>query len=267
MKKILKKNKFLLISFTILLLWGGFEVVRVYQRNLGYTDPLLYFYCLFNDSLYYIQLLAPLFVMVPAVLQFHKELSSGYIKNVVTRVEYKKYMKSKYLEALKSSLILPAFVIIMFLCCCVLAKGFAIGSGAEYYGLTKSPDPKYLICLPQFMFTYVFVLFLHSIVYANLGLLFCKKNSNVLVTIVLGYLSFIVLDIFMEVLVGNILLSILLNLRNLTDSLNLFNIWIYDNVKSLWIVIGYSLVFVISTILLFIKTYKNKESVLIEVEK
>lgn len=268
MKNIIKKNKYLLISLSILLLWGGYEVFRTLHENLGYTDPILYFYHLFSDlSLYNIQIIGPLFVIVPSIIQFHKELSSGYIKNVLTRVEYKKYMKRKYLEALKCSLILPIFIMIMFLCCCVLAKGFALGSNAEYYGWVMSPDPKYLTNLPSFMFTYVFVIFLHSILYINLGLLFCKKNSNVLVSIVLGYLFFIVLDIVMEILLGNIILSLLLNLRNLTDSFNLFNIWVYDNVKSLWLVIGYSFALVFSTTLLLIKTYKNKESVLIEIEK
>lgn len=272
MKNIIKKNKYLLISLGILLLWGGYVVFQTSQKNLDYlkvTDPIMYFYHMFSDlSLYDIQIIGPLFVIVPSIMLVHKELNSGYIKNVLTRIEYKKYMKKKYFETLKCSLILPVFVIIMFLCSCVLAKGFAIGSNAEYYGrFAAAPDPKYLTNLPLFMFTYVFVIFLHSILYMNLGLLFCKKNSNSLVSIVLGYLSFIVIDIFMEILLGDIILSMLLNIRNLTDSFNLFNIWKYDNVKSLGLVIGYSLTLVVCTTLLLIKKYKNKESVVIEIEK
>lgn len=269
MKKFLKNEKFTIISFSILMIWGVFALLSCKNDNLLSDDPLILYFHLFADkNLYYLEILAPIFIFVPAIYQFHKEISTGFIKNSLTRIEYKKYLIKHYILALKKVWILPAFCILMLLFCCIYLKNFNFGSGVEYYGyLTGSPDPKYATCLLEFILVYIINLAFHSILYVNIGMLYCKKYSNFLVNLILSYLTFIALDIFMEVFVGNLLLAKILNIHNITDSLNLFNFWTYYNVKSLPFSIIYSVALCVFSVIILIFIYKNKEGVLIESEK
>lgn len=265
----IKKNKVIIISILIMLIWGLYEIINCYKEGVICDDPIItYFHLTNNLSLFYFQLLAPLFVFIPAIWDFHNELSSGYIKNCLTRMNYKKYIKKHYLNALTKSLILPLFVILLFLSSCILTNGFSFGSGGELYNTILSmPDYKFISNVGLFLLTYIINITLHSILYVNIGLLYCKKYSNILVNIILSYLSFIILAIIMEVFIGNLLLSVALNIKNVTDSLNLFNIWVYSNTISLSFTIIYSFCLVlISTIIVYL-IYKNKEGVIIEIEK
>lgn len=268
MKQFIKKNKITILSIIILIVWSVYEIINCYNEGLISNDPLILYYHIVKDlSLSFIQILAPLFVFIPAIWNFHNELSSGYIKNSLTRIEYKKYLIKNYFNALLKTLILPCFVIFLFLMCCLLTKGFDFGSGKEMYGWIASPEQRFLNNLPIFMMVYIINILFHSILYVNLGFLYCKKYSNILVNILLSYLSFIILDIFMEIFLGNLILAKLLNIHNMSYSLNLFNIWIYDKVISFQFTIIYSVTLVIiSTILIYFK-YKNKEDVIIEIEK
>lgn len=268
MKRKLKKYKYIIISFSILLFWLFIEGVECHKEGLMSKDPLIMFYHLLQDmNLSYLQILAPLFIMVPATYHFHRELHTGTIKNYLTRIKYNEYIKNKYREALTNIWLLPIFSFVILITCCLLTKSISFGSGYELYDWISSPDSKYINNLPLFMITYPIVLLIHSILYVNISLIYCKKNSNFLVTIILSYLTFIALDIFMETFIGNFLLARILNIHDITDSLNLFNIWIYDNVISLPFMIIYSCLLVISSLFIVFIKYKDKEGVIIESEK
>lgn len=269
MNKKIKLHKLSITSFIILLIWGIMTLISCKNDSFLSNDPIILYYHLFADkNLYFLEVLAPLFIIIPAVYQFHSELNTGTIKNYLTRIGYKKYLIKSYLKAISKIWILPAFMIVMIFICCIYSKNFNIGSGKEYYGyLVGSPNPKYSSVLFSFLSVYFINLAIHSILYVNLGLLYCKKYSNFLISTILSYLSFIALDIIVEVFIGNLLLSKILNIHNVTDSLNLFNIWIYDNVVSLSFMIIYSLILVTLAFISLIFTYKNKECVIIECEK
>ena len=267
MKRFFNKNKISFISFSILMIWLFIESCKCYKEGAISDDPLIMFYHLLKDmNLSFVQILAPVFVIVPSIYMIHKELHTGTIKMFLTRISYKKYMLIKYLEVIKKIWILPMFVCTILVISCLLTKSVSFGSGFELYGWISSPNIKDLNELPFYMVTYLIVILLHSILYANVGLLCTKKNSNFLVTIILSYIMFIALDIFMEVLIGNLFLAKILNIHNITDSLNLFNIWVYDNVISLPFMIFYSLFLVIVSCLVVLIRYRNKEGVIIESE-
>lgn len=273
MKKFIEKNKLLILSIIILFGWGIYEMISTCIYDPGGAsfnrDPLIIYFDYFQQSLYNLCLVVPLFVFIPAIHKFHSELSSKHIKNCLTRMTYKEYLIKNYLHCLKYALILPIFVIFLMLGSCIIAGGFNFGSGTElglYGWLSAAPDIKYLDILGEFMFTYVFNIFLHSIIYINLGLFFCKKNSNFLVNIILSYIGYIVLCIITE-LGGGLLFGRILKIHGITDTLNLFNIWIYDNVISLPAITSYSALLVIITTIIVYLIYRDKEGVLIEVEK
>lgn len=257
-----------ILVILLLFLWGIFEIINCYKEGLVSNDPIILYYHIIQDlSLYYLQILMPLFIVIPAIWIFHKELHSGYIKYCLTRENYRTYLKKNYIKALLNAFILPFIVVVLVLLCCMITKGFAFGSGKELYGWIASPDVQYLSNLPLFMVTYILVMFLHGIFYVNLGLMCCKKNSNILVTIILSYLLFLIIDIILEVFVGNLLLARILGIHNIASSLSLVNIWTYEGVVSLSFIIIYSLALVIISTLVLYFIYKNKEDVLYASEK
>ena len=78
------------------------------------------------------------------------------------------------------------------------------------------------------MIFYLIGMVLNSIFYTNLGLIFCKKNSNFFVSTILAFLTFIGIDIIAEILVGGIFFGRILGINQMQDTLNLFNIWYYS---------------------------------------
>ena len=68
MKKFLKNEKFTIISFSILMIWGVFALLSCKNDNLLSDDPLILYFHLFADkNLYYLEILAPIFIFVPAI--------------------------------------------------------------------------------------------------------------------------------------------------------------------------------------------------------
>lgn len=265
----IKKNKLVIIFFTVAIAWLLYTVIKdIINFGTFYTDPLLLFYHIFSDlDLSFFPLLAPLFVIIPTIWNFHSELNSGFIKNCLTRIEYRKYIKGLYFKSLKNCFVLPIFVIAAFLICCCITRNFSFGSQSDLYGYFMSPNPEYVKNIFVFMMVYIINITLHSIFYANLSLLYCKKNSNVFVNIILSYLTFIIIDIIMEVFVGAFLCAGVLDIHYVADTLNLFVIWQYDKVISLSMTVIYAIFLVLFSLLILFFIYKDRERVVIEIEK
>ncbi len=264
-----KRNKLAIILFMGAIIWLLYVVIQdSIKFGISRTDPILLFYHIFSDlDLYFFPVIAPLFVIIPTVWNFHKELNSGYIKNCLTRLEYKKYIRRLYLRSLKNCWVVPIFVVVAFLICCFLTKGFNVGSEIDLYGHYFSPNPEYVKNISVFMMVFIINIVLHSIFYANISLFYCKKNSNLLVNIILSYLTFFVIDIIMEVFVGAYLCSRILDIHYVADTVNLFVIWQYDKVISLSATVIYSILLVGVSLLVLFFIYRDRERTVIAIEK
>ena len=266
MKKYIKQNKLVIISFIILLLWGGGSIF-FWKENTYNNDPIILYYDIISTYLYSIQNIAPLFIIIPIIYQFHQELHTGYIKNCLTRTSYNKYMLKNYLKNISKSMILPLFVILLMIFCCIKLNSTSFGSGADMYNHYASPEIEYGYKIGRFMLTYIVVIAIDSIFYVNLGLIYCRKKLSYAVTVVLSYLTFIGLEFMGECIIGGIILARLLDIHYTQDYFNLFNIWIYDGIHNLGLFLLYHLFLLISSTLIVYLLYRKKEGVLIECEK
>lgn len=267
MKEFIKRNKLTILSFILLLIWGIYSLIKYGIIHDYGRDPLLLFYGINADKLYPLENTAPLFVMIPAVYEFHNNLYTGFVKNKLTRISYKKYMTNIYFKSILRSMLLPLFVIILFIICCIVLKSVSFGSGYEYYGYYTSPDPKYALMPIRFILTFIIVIILDSITYLNLGLICSRKKLSYQITMVLSYLSFIFIDFMGEIIVGGIILARWLNIHYTQDYLNMFNIWVYSGVNNILIFLLYHIFLLILTTTIVYLIYRNKEGVLIEFEK
>lgn len=266
----MKKNKLLIMSVVLLFGYIFYNVIYDLIRydNLITSDPLLQFYHYISSTdLFYLQLIGPLFVIIPSVYYFHKSIHSGFICSCMTRISYKEYMKKHYLNALKHAFILPLAVVVLFLTCVVILQSWDVGSEANLYGYFSSPDPVYLSHLGLFMINYMVCLFLHSIFYVNLGLVYTKKCSSFLVNVILSYLTFVAMEIISSAFIGGLFLARLLDIHYWSDTLSLFNVWIYSGVQGLLPYFLFSLFLALTSTLIVLRIYRSKEGVIIESEK
>lgn len=267
MKLFIKKNFLTIISILILLVWSIYCLIT-FHMPVETNDPLICFYIIVCDEMLLLMIIAPLFVIVPSIYEFHKKLHSGFIKNCLTRTSYRKYIINLYLEALsKSIIILPIFIIILLVLCCIKTGNTSFGSGINYYDYYTSPPIQFGKDIIIFMLYYLIGIILNSIFYMNLGIIYIKKNSNVFVAIILAFISFIMLDIIGEGFIGGFLLAKTFNIHHYQDLFNLFNVWVYDGIKNLNLCMLYYIALLFITGLIICLQYRKKEDVIIETEK
>lgn len=296
MKLFLKNNKLIfvsLISLTICVIIALFQYKIEYIKEVDrYNDVIIYLesnpdasslipkmpmmydtytlfsYIVVDSPLGIIMFVMPFILMLCGVYNFYAKTKSGFFKNEFMRRKYAKNMIKNVLDSWKSVIIIPLFIIIIFLGCYIVSGNFDINKTIEFYGYSLI-NRRYLNILPIYFIVYTINLILVGIFYINIAIIVAKKNSNLFVTLVQSYLIFIIVGIMTEVIVGTGLESLFPQLKAyyLANSLSIFNFWVYSNVMSLWFMFLFAFIlFAISTIILFLK-YRNKESVCLEIDK
>ena len=266
MKCYLKMHKLSFFSIMILTIWAIYIFIICSNETLINNDPMIMYYHMITDlNLYYIPILSPLFVIIPAIYQFHSKLHSGIIKEYLTRTKYQEYMKKEYVNSIKCSLILPLFVVLLVIFSCIITKSTSFGIGVDLYGyLFGSPEKQYADMMGMYIVIYLLNIFIYSIFYINIGLIFSKKYSNLLVSIILSYLAFIGIDIFLEVFLSKFL-NLFINF-DFRPIFNLFNIWTYHKVDNIYLTLITSISLVVASFIVLYITYRKKEEVIIASE-
>ena len=211
-----------------------------------------------SDNSSFIILGSSLFVIILSSISFHKYLRKGYLKNSISRIGYKKTITNMYLKLLKYALVLPTFIILMFIVSYIISGNFDFELGVKLYG-SIGLNPYYAKILPIFMVVYIFTFFLHGIFWINLSIWNLKHNKNVLVSIIVSYIEFFLLAVLIE-LIGTYLFSG----TKYIDYFNMFYMWMPKNI---FVALLESIIFVLITSIMVYFAYKDKEAVLEEISK
>lgn len=291
MKNIIKKNKMIIIILIFLLVWSCINLIEYAKElklaeknyndianeckinidyiptcedylNKSYQKPdtiTSFFYILCHYNLNLLQVIAPIFIIIPAIWNFHKKLKSGYIKNALTRESYRIYITKELLDSMKCIIIFPIMLIFLLIGCYIISGHFDYSQFKSILVINE----KFLDNLTLTMVVYFINLMLHSIFYINLGLIFCKKNRNILVSIISSFICFVLLDIFFEVFLGSFLFGKIFKLHGFVALFNLFGIWIYTDYTNLLSVIIFSILLVVISFIILLIEYRKKEDVVI----
>lgn len=296
MKIFLKKNKLLLICLLLLLLCVILSLLKYkidfnhsideYNRVMEYLDenpnsspiipkkPIMYdtyslfSYIIVDSPLAIIMYVMPFIIMLCGIYNFYSKIKTGYFKDECMRRKYKKNLIVNILSSWKNAIIVPIFIIMVFVGCYITTRSFDINKTIEFYDYSLI-NRQYLDILPTYFIIYTINLFFLAIFYINITIIITKKNNNLFVTLIQSYLIFIIIGIITEVIVGSGLEKMfpILKSYNLCNSLSLFNFWVYDNVMNLGFMILFAFaLFLVSTLIVLFK-YKNKESVNLEIDK
>lgn len=283
MKIKLKDHLFLIISLIILITFGVYTVVTQYNMqeiNIQYnekylqeclgkclviTQPLDTFTSFFNNigntELSMLGFFAPLFVIVPTVYYFIRLTRKSGVTNVLIREKYKKVMVKRYLHSLRATLILPLFLVMLFIFTYFQSGHFDIEytishNGETYVDVTNIENWK--IFLPVFFL----VIWLHSIFWANIGIISARYNKSVVIASIYGFLLYNIVFIVLEIFVGEFILSG----STISKYLSLGNIWLYYDVTYSGMILTALILVIISTTLLSI-IYRNKEKLIKDWER
>lgn len=265
MKVFLKKNRFFFLSLLAVLFLIGYSVYEYATTySSAFSDNV--FYTLFTIFVHFpisnLQVAAPLFIMIAAVPNFQEKLKSGFIKNELTRMSYRKWMVQNVLSAWKVVILFPIAMLFF-----IVLSYFVSNRDFMYHFTYIGPlNPELYPSSFSFWFYYLLTIVTHSIFYVNLGLIFCKKNKNAIVTIVEAFLVFMGLNVISELGFGTLVgrFSIFPQYAYL---FNLFGYWLCDvytlSIKWNFVV---ALVLALGSLFCLYLTYRKKEEVLYEVD-
>lgn len=234
-----------------------------YLEKPGTEDTFtIFFYTLHNTSLDALQRIFPLFIIIPCGWIIHKELKTGYFKNKLMRMDYKKYMKKTLKKCYSSILILPLLYVFLFIFSYIQSGHFDVYKSNQ--GLIFF-QTNYFDSLFLYMFGLIVGLILISIYFVNITIIVISKNSKYIVSIILSFLIIIGINIYSEVIIAP-LSYYYLNIENL-NSFALSNYLNHDISASFDIMLPYALILTIISGIFVYKTYNKKEQVIIQNEK
>lgn len=246
------------------------ECNEIIERGIPVMEDTftVFFQLLINTSLSKIQILAPIIIIILASYSFYREYTTGIYKYAIIRMPYKNYIIKSILKTYKSLLILPAFIIILFIFSFIISGHFDVDLTLSYWQEYYIPVPiVYIRNFIPFIFIFILNILLNSIFYANLSLMIIPKSKNYVINVLSSYIVFIFCDIFLEVFIGIVIFEKILKISSASSIFNLFNCWVYDGISNIPIYTLYCFLIAIISLITVMLVYKNEEKVIIESEK
>lgn len=296
MKKIIRNNKVLLISFMILFIFTTFLGIKVIINDKHFenfsikakemcketlkTDPtneiclakineneekpkrdtLTTFNEILNDSEYsFIYFLSvPFLIIMSAMYEISKRFKSGEIKNRLTRESYNSYIKEVFKDSYKSIIIWPLISIYMFLFSYIISGTFEV---APINVATFNTE---ILSHPAlFITSYLLNTILMSIFYINIGLFLVPENRSYLVTVIETIMVYFGITLTNTFFIIGFLLR---NFKNGEKYFDFFDMYTYHDRELLpFNLLCLGVVFT-SSLVVYLK-YRNKEKIVIKLEK
>lgn len=290
--KILKKNKILCLLLLCILLWviitcfiyksDFLHLQEVSARSIEecknnmpeefcskYSIPnmpdtiSIFFQLIVNYSLrMFAFFIYPIFIIIIVVSGIYNEVKTGYIRNALTRMTYKNFISKIYLKSLKGLIVLPFFILVLFISSYILSGGNLIIPTSE----TAIIQQQYLDNFLQFSLTFIINIFLINWFVVNLAYIATLKSNHFISAIIGAYISFWIIWLVLEAIIGMVLFKIF-DITQITNSLSLANFWIYDYVISLPFMLCYAIMLVISTSFVCYFISKDKERIVLNAER
>ncbi len=218
---------------------------------------------IFEGKILDLSIFGIIIVIFPAIYNFSKKLKSGFFKNELMRLEYKKYIKKSILKTYKYALIFPIFMIFLFIVSYFISGNFNLeetlknAPGTFFIGDDNMRSMP--IFLPLFIINFLFI----SVFWINISLIVLKKAKNYISTLLISFLVFLSFELLIEILIGQLLPLILPKFKNLYLYFALFNIWDYKDVNNLFMKSLIIFIYMLISIFIVKKIYKNKEEVIL----
>lgn len=209
-------------------------------------------------------ILSPMIMIALVVFSIHGEINSGYFENILTRSNYKMLIKRYVVIAAKVALILPFIYILVHVISC-LVTGFNFNFKSffvEEYG--KSIYNHFFI----YSFLFLFAQYILYFGYGLIGILMSFKCKSNVISIILGYIYFIVLNIGYMIVSALFFRDVLGMPSRFTEFFNLIGYyWFFDSNTIYWIAYSIVLSVVVINMLMIYFYVGKKEKAIVLYEK
>lgn len=235
-----------------------------YKAN-HFPDTFQLFYSIVNSQFFWIlESIFPTLIIFMGIYKINSVFKSQFLKNLLTRENYKKIYKSIIIDSYKNIWIIPLIMFYTFILCCFMTNSnfdysYAINTSAAVYNLNVIKYPG------LFILTYIINLLFISVFYINIGLLVCKKNSNSIISTTIASIIYYIIS-FINTFVIIPTINKLLN-TSVEGYISFFDMYTYtDRTNLLGISLtSFSLAFI--SLLIVVIFYKNKEKTIIDFER
>jgi len=273
--KKIKKNKIKIFFILVLIFAFGYNFYQLINdiknmKNMGAQDIVdaMSFFAFWknimtNEFAIYIILISPVLITIAAVSDFFNEYHTGFFQNVLIKKKYSTYIKENiYKSWLKGGLIIPFISIIIIMISYILYPISTIMKSD--YSILYFCDA--FIKSPYLGFIFSTInMFLFGVLAINIGIILTKYVKHFVLMIIATFLSFVGISIFSEVVLGGIF-AYNLNDKNIMNSFSIYNSWKLDDVQNLWLNSVVLIFYILLTLYLIFKIFKNKEKIILNYE-
>ncbi len=207
--------------------------------------------------------LAFVFLIIPTLINVCQILKYRFIINAKTRESSKRFYYNYFKIAYKYVWLLPlfAFLVIIF---CKYQTTFDPSYAINYHSSNWTSS---LIYHPYlFIFLYLLNIFLYSCIFINIGLIVARKQHNYVTAIILSILTYIGIELFLEIFVNVIIFGIILK-TDIGPLFNIMNLFTFSDVDGTANLLLFTTAMFILTSVLVLLSYKNTEKLIIDCEK
>lgn len=213
-----------------------------------------------------LQWFSPLLIIFALVFTIHSDLNSGNFKNKLLRQDFKEYKKSIRKKIYLVSLSTPLTLVFVFLISCLITRFNFNYNPAD----TPIANDLYTVFRYDYFIVYGAVIcliqFLINILYCDIGLYACFKNKNSFVATIMGYILFIVVNLFIYIVLYCFIINKILGFHELTDYFNISGYWFFRSTPECFGSMALAFIFQFLSSLYIWHLFKDKEKVVIAYE-
>src|SRR5574344_226079 len=202
-------------------------------------------------------------VLVFSILSVHKYFKNNYLKNIIQRKNYSKFIKKEYFKCILKSSFFPLFLILILFVSCFLTKTFYDPNIDQYFFDKNlfSNSNIYIFFLHYFINVFLYFSFISCICFFYLNI-----SNNYLIVMLKSVVTFYILDLFASYVLGTVI-NYLTGAQDWDSYLLISNTLYGYNQLSLSFITIYLIILIGIVTFINYKKYSNQERILIRNEE
>lgn len=202
-------------------------------------------------------------VLVFSILSVHKYFKNNYLKNIIQRKNYSKFIKKEYFKCILKSSFFPLFLVLILFVSCFLTKTFYDPNIDQYFFDKNlfSNSNIYIFFLHYFINVFLYFSFISCI-----GFFYLNTSNNYLIVMLKSVVTFYILDLFASYVLGTAI-NYLTGAQDWDSYLLISNTLYGYNQLSLSFITIYLIILIGIVTFINYKKYRNQERILIRNEE
>ena len=222
---------------------------KILKNNNVKVDTLTSFSNILIFQVKFLNPIAILLVLIPSLIEPIYILKNKFLINSNNRIEYKYFLKLVgvilYVPTMFYSSLNPEYQVI---------------NGFTFWETNLIQKP--LI----FMILYSLNLLMYSIIFVNIGLISIKKSQKYIASLIYTYIVYILIQLFFELVINNYFLISIFH-SEIGYLFNIMNMFIFSDQFGLLYLLLFSFVILVISFICLYFSYKDKEKLVISIEK